>query len=73
MRDFQHPSHSFSPLYKGFSEGNVRDEPKMNQHIAGASNCIDFAIRTWQNQGCVRKGIYLRVVKMPCTTVKDAC
>ena len=27
MRDHQHPSHSISPLYKGFSEENVRDGP----------------------------------------------
>ena len=25
MRDKKHPSHSFSPLYKGFSEDYVRD------------------------------------------------
>jgi len=26
VRDFQNPSHAESPLYKGFSEENVRDE-----------------------------------------------
>ena len=29
VRDKKHPSHSFSPLYKGFSEDYVRDEPKI--------------------------------------------
>ena len=31
VRGFKHPSHALSPLYKGFSEENVRDEAKMSQ------------------------------------------
>ena len=30
VRDFWHPSHALSPLYKGVSEENVRDETKMS-------------------------------------------
>jgi hypothetical protein len=26
VRDFKHPSHAETPLYKGFPEENVRDE-----------------------------------------------
>ena len=32
MRDPEHPSHSVSPLYKGISEENVRDEVKTSTH-----------------------------------------
>ena len=30
VRDFWHPSHALSPLYKGISEENVGDEAKMS-------------------------------------------
>jgi len=33
---------------------------------------LDFAISTLQNRGCVCKGIYFTVVKMPSTSVKYA-
>ena len=31
-----------------------------------------IAIPTWQNRGCVYNYIYLRVVKMPSNTVRNA-
>ena len=32
VRDSEHPSHSVSPLSKGISEENVRDEVKTSTH-----------------------------------------
>ena len=72
MRGTKNPSHSFSPLYKGVSEENVRGKPKTAQHITKTSKRIDFAMSRWQNRGCVYNYIYLRVVEMPCTSVNDA-
>ena len=72
MRDSQHPSHALSPLYKGVSEENVRDEVKNKEHVIKSLNRVYFAIQTWQNRGCVCNYIYLRVVEMPCNIVNDA-
>jgi hypothetical protein len=33
VRDKKHPSHSFSPLYKGFSEDYVRDGLKIMRSL----------------------------------------
>ena len=72
VRDFWHLSHVLSPLYKGVSDEKVRDGAKTSHHVAEPNNRTNFAIWTWQNRGYVYKDIYLRVVKMPCTIVKDA-
>ncbi len=46
VRDFQHPSHALSPLYKGTLKENVRDEAQNNQHITKTFKRFDFAIQT---------------------------
>jgi hypothetical protein len=53
VRDFWHPSHALSPLYKGVSKENVRDWPKTVQHITKTYKRTDFAIQAWQNRGYV--------------------
>ena len=40
MRDKKHPSHSFFPLYKGFSEDYVRDGQKIVKGAHGRVRCV---------------------------------